>query len=82
MLRSLSKTFISGYRIVIVPVTLKKAKMAQFWGKGRTLRVPYLLNEFGDPNFFSFFYYTLIIKFTPGKFQQIFISSTITDELP
>ncbi len=70
------------YRIVIVSVTLKKTKMVQFWGKGRILHVSYLLNEFGDPNFFFFFYYVLIIKFTPGKFQQIFISRTITDELP
>ena len=57
--------------------------MAQFGGKGRILHLSYLLNEFGDPNFFSFFfYYVLIIKFTPGKFQQIFISRTITAELP
>ena len=56
--------------------------LAQLWGKGRILHVSYLLNEFGDPNFFFFFYYVLIIKFTPGKFQQIFISRTITDELP
>ena len=58
----------------------KKAKMAQFGGKDRTLHVSYLLNEFGDPNFFSFFCYVLIIKFTPGRFQQIFISRTITPE--
>ncbi len=56
--------------------------MAQFWGKGRILHVSYLLNQFGDPNFFLFFYYVLIIKFTPGKFQKIFISTTITDKLP
>ena len=55
--------------------------MAQFWGKGRILHVSYLLNEFGDPNFFFFFDYVLIIKFTPGKFQPIFISRTITDYL-
>ncbi len=79
----LSKTFISGYRIVIVSVTLKKAKMAQFWGKGRILHVSYLLNEFGEPTFFPFVTMCmLIIKFTCGKFQQIFISTTITDELP
>ncbi len=67
---------------MIVSVTLKKAKMAQFGGKGRILHVSYLLNEFGDPNFFSFFVLYAYHKFTPGKFQQIFISRTITDELP
>ena len=41
--------------ISFVSVTPKKAEMAPFWEKGSILHLSYLLNEFGDPNFFSFF---------------------------
>ena len=50
--------------------------MAPFWEKGGILHLSYLLNESGDPNFFSFFYYVYIMKFNPGKFEKI------TYELP
>ena len=50
--------------------------------KSDILHLTYLLNESGDPNFFFFFYYVYIMKFNPGKFEEIFISRTITDELP
>ena len=82
VLRSLSKKFINGCRISIVSVTPKKAEMAPFWEKRGILHLSYLLNESGDPNYFFFFYYFYIMKFNPGKFEEIFISRTITDELP
>ena len=56
--------------------------MAPFWEKGGILHLSYLLYESGDRNFFFFFYYVYIMKFNPGKFKEIFISRTITDELP
>ena len=64
-------------RISIVSVTPKKAEMAPFWKIGRILYLSYLLYESGDPNFFFYFYYVYIVKFNPGKFEEIFISRTM-----
>jgi hypothetical protein len=44
--------------------------------------VAYLLNKFGDPDFFVWFYFKYIINSMPGEFQHILISGTITAELP
>jgi hypothetical protein len=55
--------------------------MAPYWGKGGILWLSYLLNEFGDPDFFVWFYFKYIINSMPGKFQHILISGTITAEL-
>ena len=41
--------------IAIVPVTRKRVKMATYWGKRGILHFSYLLNEFGDSNFFFLF---------------------------
>ena len=76
------KKFINGCRISIISVTPKKGETAPFWEKGGILHLSYLLNKSGDPNFFFFLYYAYIMKFNPGKFEEIFISRTITDELP
>ena len=76
------KVYQYGCRISIVSVTPKKAEMAPFWEKRGILHLSYLLNESGDPNYFFFFHYVYIMKFNPGKFEEIFISRTITDELP
>jgi hypothetical protein len=54
--------------------------MAPYGGKGGILHLSYLRNEFGDSKFFFCFCYEHIINFTPGKFQQILIFRTITDE--
>ena len=72
VLRSLSKRFISGYRIVIVSVTLKKAKMAQFWVASSV-----------TPTFFSFFLLCAYHKIHPWKVSANFnFYRTSTDELP
>ena len=52
VLRSLSKKFINGCRILIASVTPKNAEMMPFWEKGGILHFSYLLNKSGDPNFF------------------------------
>jgi hypothetical protein len=58
------------------------SKKAKIGGKGGILWLSYLLNEFGDPDFFVWFYFKYIINSMPGKFQYILISGTITAELP
>jgi hypothetical protein len=61
-------------------------KMAPYWGKGGILWLSYLLNEFGDPDFLVWFYFSKILLYIinsmPGKFQHILISGTIAAELP
>jgi hypothetical protein len=67
---------------VILLLLVMSVKMASYWGKGGILWLSYLLNEFGDPDFFVWFYFKCIINSMPGKFQHILISGTITAELP
>ena len=71
VLRSLSKKFINGGRISIVSVvTPKKAEMVPCWEKGGILHLSYLLNESGDPNFFSFFTMCVSWHSTLGSFRK------------
>ncbi len=60
------KKFINGCRITIVSVTREKNESTSL----------------ATPTFLFFSYSLYVIKFTPGKFQQISISGTITDESP
>ena len=77
----MSKKFIKVCTISIASVTPKKVEMALFLEKGSMLHLSYLLNESGNPNFFLFSLRVNVMKFNPGKFEEIFISRTITDEL-
>ena len=65
---------------MIFLLLVMSVKMAPYWGKGGILWLSYLLNEFGDPDFFVWFYFKYIINSMPGKFQHIPISGTITAE--
>jgi hypothetical protein len=56
---------------VILLLLVMSVKMAPYWGKGGISWLSYLLNEFGHPDFFVWFYFKYIINSMPGKFPHI-----------
>ena len=68
--------------IAIISVKLRITKNGAIVEKCGILFLPYLLNDFGDPNFFLCFYCLHIINFKTEKFQRILMLGTITAELP